>query len=150
VFSFEPHPRVFTYLKENVEFNQLENVELFQCALGPRQGRTWLTDLTADDQNFVAARGVDIPLRVLDECVPADVRISLLKLDVEGYEKFVLEGAADTLARTECIYFEALEPLCARYGYTVSELLQTVIDAGFAVRPEPPDSRTPANFVASR
>jgi hypothetical protein len=46
----------------------------------------------------------------------------LLKIDVEGYERFVLEGAEQTLQRTDFLFIEANAENTAEYGYSVQQL----------------------------
>jgi FkbM family methyltransferase len=137
VVAVEPHPRTFSYLSSNVRLNGCENVELLNVALGDREGTVNLSDDRADDENGVI--GPDSPTRLvvpihrLDDLVTGDQPIALLKIDVEGYEKFVLEGAPRTLSRTSCIYIEAIEALFARYGYSCSDLWALLHSAGFTV-----------------
>jgi hypothetical protein len=44
----------------------------------------------------------------LDDELAGQPEISLLKLDVQGYERAVVEGARDVLARTKCLVTEVL------------------------------------------
>jgi len=67
-----------------------------------------------------------------------DAPIALLKIDVEGYEKLVLEGAPETLRRTECVHFESWDGHFARYGYRSPDVFRSLADHGFTVlRPVP-------------
>ena len=58
--------------------------------------------------------------------------IALLKIDVEGYERFVVEGAIHTLARTASVYFEAHDPMYARFGYRCGDIIKLLHDRNFA------------------
>ena len=59
---------------------------------------------------------------------------ALLKIDVEGYEQFVLRGATETLARTACVYFESSAENFAQHGYTLGEIVEMLAPLGFEVR----------------
>ena len=137
VHAFEPHPRIFRYLLRNIALNHAEAViRPYNLALGDRAGTVFLTDLRADDQNTVSreATNVRVPMATLDETVTALPHIALLKIDAEGYEKFVLEGATDTLARVDCVYFETYDPTYSAHGYRLGDVLDLLTAHGLDVR----------------
>jgi FkbM family methyltransferase len=109
VYAFEGHPRVYRYLQENVALNGFANVRAFNLAIGDVDGTTQFSDLRSDDQNSIVRRGegITVPMRPLDALGIIEPVIHLLKIDVEGYERFVLEGARELLARTLTVYFES-------------------------------------------
>lgn len=127
VVAIEPHPKTFAYLAGNVRRNALGNVVLLNVANGETDGEVGFTDRYEDNENCVADSAqpqVMVPLRRLDSIAPAPQRtISLLKIDVEGFELPVLRGACDTLARVETILYEACEDHCARFGYHLADLV---------------------------
>jgi FkbM family methyltransferase len=132
VFAVEAHPRTAAFLRGNVALNGLTNVEPLLCALGIRTGTARLTDRRSDDQNRVSADGgVDVPLRRLDDLPLPEREISVLKIDVEGYELRVLEGGSAVLGRTQCVYFESWERHFSSFGYGTPDVLALLSDAGF-------------------
>lgn len=136
VFSFEPHPRVFRYLKENVALNGLSNVTVRNLAIGNTDGTVDLLECPVDDTQNCVAHGkgaVAIPIVSLDDALPHEEAVALLKIDVEGYEKFVLEGAGRLLWSVRCIYFECCTQNFTRYGYNCENLLTLLETAGFAL-----------------
>ncbi len=134
VFAIEPHPKIFRCLLGNLALNRTKNVDAFNVVLGDAEGRIHLSDDKSDDQNCVVREGgIEVPVRPLDGMPVVAQAISLLKIDVEGYEKFVLRGAAKTLEKTQCIYFELWDPHCAKYGYTCSEVLDLLTESGFEI-----------------
>ena len=56
-----------------------------------------------------------------------------LKIDVEGYEKFVLEGAPSTLDRVSCVYLESWEGHFSRYRYACRDVTNLLAKKGFTV-----------------
>ena len=140
VLAFEPHPALWQILKANVESWRgyaLAPIEPRHEALSSRAG---VADLH-EDERFAVNRGsasLEVPPVVvrthavdattLDARVPPDVGVGLAKLDVEGHERAVLEGAARLLAggRLRDLIFEDLEP----HSHSVTGVLET---AGYRV-----------------
>lgn len=134
VFAFEPHPKIAQFLRENVRLNGLRNVMVAQAAVGDRFGWIWLSDRRADDQNAVSFESGDlrVPLVTLDELLEGR-RVRLLKVDVEGFEKFVFAGARRTLERVDYIYFEVQDSMYRAAGYTFGELHDFLSTYGFEI-----------------
>ncbi len=127
VLCFEPSPRIFTYLRENIALNDLKNVTPFNVALGASEG-TVAFDLSASDpQARVLEHGTQqVPLKRLDDMLEAAGNINtihFLKIDVEGYELEVFRGAEQALEKTLVVYFEHVPWAFARYGHLESEIL---------------------------
>ena len=155
VISFEPHPVVYRYMVENVELNELANVSPENCAVGAEDGEVLLSDAPNHDTNSVSTNGAGVPVRVrrMDDVVPAGTEVRLLKIDAEGYEKLVLEGAPATLENTECVYIEVGHHHAARFGYGPEVLAETLTAAGFELWRElddgqlqPVDQGPPAGY----
>jgi FkbM family methyltransferase len=148
VLSIEAHPRTFSYLKRNIEMNPHLNVQAINAAAGDRAGEVCITSILSDDQNCVAEQSeCHVPCVTLDELLPGSTRIRLLKLDVEGYEKCVLGGAARVLARTDYVYFEAWDRHSERYRYKTHAIADILRSNGFRV-PEFDSSRN-VNVLAT-
>ena len=131
VISIEPNPQVVHFCRENVKLNGLENVTVFQTALGAKEGVTFFNCDPCDDRSRVIEKGgqggVEVPISRLDKIMEAEPtrEIDLLKVDVEGYEFVVLEGAVKSLARTRLIYIEVDAANYAHYGRRAEEIART-------------------------
>jgi len=110
VLAFEPVPQTSRRLRANIALNGLANVEVFEAAAGECPG---FADLQlANDSAYASIAGVKqgraigkrLSVRVtpLDEVWNGHQRpvVSFCKIDVEGAELSVLEGAKEMLA--EC------------------------------------------------
>jgi len=136
VYAFEPHPRVYEYLLGNIAINRVENIHAFNVALGDSEGVVRFVDRRrGDNRSSVASdgRGIAVPCHRLDRFDLPAVPLALVKIDVEGYEKFVVQGAKPLLDRLSCIYFEAIERNIKTLGYTLRELLDLLISHGFHI-----------------
>ena len=131
VIGIEPHPRTFKYLQDNVALNRAANVETINAAAGAAAGTVRFSDDRRDDMNHVNGGPLEVRVARLDELVSGGAEVALLKVDVEGYEKFVLEGATDLLRRTRCVHFEVSSLHFPRFGYTTADLLALLTGAGF-------------------
>ena len=96
VEAFEPQPMSQACLRANV-FS--ENLHLHPVALGNRSGMiaSEFDPRNTGKSHLLDGREGDVPLKMLDDYGFTDV--DFIKLDAEGYELFVLQGAIDTLRR---------------------------------------------------
>jgi FkbM family methyltransferase len=135
VIAFEAHPRTVKGLQKSIDLNPKlkERTSVRFVAIGQEVGITHISDLAMDDINFLTDKGIEVPLSTLDVEL-ADVKhIDLIKIDVEGYEKQVFEGAKETLKKTKQIYFESFEPNFTRFNYTLDDILEQLAKANFTV-----------------
>jgi len=105
VFAFEPVPPNYQALVANLALNPGLAVEAHQVALGDRSGtlslasdRPGITSGSYSAKNS-GSTGFEVPQQTLDDWAAArDLsRLRLVKLDVEGWEAKVLDGAAGTI-----------------------------------------------------
>jgi FkbM family methyltransferase len=140
LIAFEPQQRVFQLLCANLVMNGVENALAFPDAVGARAGVALIPSLdysssynfgsvsiqttdTAADLDWSTGRRTRVV--AIDElALPA---CGLIKVDVEGFEAAVLEGARETIARCRpLLYVEndrasqqaALIALIDSLGYT--------------------------------
>jgi len=134
VYALEPNPSTYRFLRRNLTLNGVHNVTAVRAAAGAADGRGSLIAGRSDDQDRIGEGGMDVPVQTLDSLLATDLRpIRLLKIDVEGFEKFVLEGASQVLSRTRFVYFESGDVLSLRYGYSTLDLVEYLRGRGFDV-----------------
>jgi FkbM family methyltransferase len=112
VIAFEPSPTVFRRLAANLELNSLNNVQAINVAVGNRCGELPFLELPRSMNSRISDDGeqgaFSVPCVTLDSALkPLSIRkVSLIKIDSEGYEMEVLEGASETLQQTERLIIE--------------------------------------------
>jgi len=135
VIAIEAHPETFKKLEENIRLNQFE-IRAINSAAGNTKGSIRFSNINSDDQNKVMAdggTGIDVQVNTLDSILHDVKQINLLKIDVEGYEKFVLEGALQTMQRTGVILFESWDKHFQGFGYSVADVVHLLQQNGFRV-----------------
>lgn len=117
VTAFEPVPEFAACLKENCV--GANNVELYCSALGAYTGfidivrEAGVATARVDEGDFSSEAAVIHPLDM------APVRpIDFLKIDAEGYETAILQGAEQTIRRDKpVVIIEQKRKRMARYGF---------------------------------
>jgi FkbM family methyltransferase len=136
VMAVEANPSVRGRLQENLRINGFVHVEVVPCALAETERTLMFHAPAADDPDagnghVVADEGtprkdvVSVPARSLDRVVAdaALARVDLIKIDVEGYEWPVLQGAEQTVARFRPhIVFEFDVAYASRGGATAAAI----------------------------
>jgi FkbM family methyltransferase len=113
VISFEPDPETYADLQVNT--HGLRDVELHNIGLGDRDGvltfyrhelsvMSSFSDDAADTANHRGSK--QLPVCRLDAVLKSDDRPDLLKIDVEGFERQVLQGAWETVSRCRYVLIE--------------------------------------------
>jgi FkbM family methyltransferase len=135
VISIEGFPTTYSHLEENIALNRCLNIKSYNCAIGLEE--TYLSffrNIFDDSRNCISETGnVQIPVSRLDTVINFLDHIDLLKIDVEGYEKFVILGATEVLERVNTIYFESWQRLQSMYNYTLDEIIMVLKKFGFIV-----------------
>ena len=128
VYSFEPQPTLYKILRANLSDHL--NSTTYQAAVGREDGIIWLPLMDYSIPNNFGAMGRDcfegLPeeqrkdiqmvktqLRMIDkvEAIQKEEKISLIKVDVEGMEREVLEGARQTILKhSPILYVENDKP----------------------------------------
>ena len=120
VYAFEPISDVRECLKKNVE---KDNYLLFDFGLGDKNEKVMVNYIPEETGNtYVSDQGNrEIEIRRLDEIkLP---KIDYIKIDAEGYEIKVLQGAEGLITRDEpYIHVEVKEKILERHGLTAVDI----------------------------
>lgn len=150
VWAFEPHPHIRSHLEHNVSRwprHRVAPVVVHAEALSNRSGHASLflnhgfswnqgsASLVRDPQNAEGLAEVEVTTRRLDDLLETHT-VGVMKVDVEGHERAVLQGACRALSnhRIRDVVFEDFDNpptpvamLLQAYGYTVFSIDHTLL-----------------------
>jgi FkbM family methyltransferase len=153
VLAFEPHPLVRGRLASNVARwgPAGRRVVIDERAVSRASGRATLREPrdflsrqgSATLTETAAPDGPEVVTASLDESVAAE-RVTLLKVDVEGHELAVFEGASGILPGVRDVFFEEHDPLptpatdfLEAAGFTLFGLVQELRGIRFTAAADP-------------
>jgi len=114
VFTFEPNPTSYSHIVTNVELNGFNHVKVNNFALGAKPGKISLvfpefdpgrgsadTGISQQISGEGTARVIETELKTVDSLVGSGElpKPDFAKIDVEGFERPVLEGMHDTIKK---------------------------------------------------
>lgn len=146
IHSFEPLPHCLEQLHRNVA--RLDRVHVYPVALGAGDGEVIMHVNSHSHSSSVLALGerhrrafpeakeiqtIRVPMSTLDRELRSVSLESpvLLKLDVQGYEPQVLNGASETLRRVDYVLLEASFRPMYEGEETFMEIARMMEDRGF-------------------
>lgn len=111
VIAVEPHPETFKRLKKNVELNSWQNIELVEAAISSKDG---FVPIRMSKEGTMAVVCNDVESEIQVRAVTLNTlfnelkieTVDLCKIDVEGYEVAVLQGASSVLDKIERVIIE--------------------------------------------
>jgi FkbM family methyltransferase len=150
--AFEPVLGTYNRLVENIRLNHLdEKVRCVNKGVGAKPETIAFTN-DSDTTNHALAPDEQCENKVIVELTSLDAVLHgenplLVKIDVEGFETSVLQGAQKTLQnQTLNAVIMELNGSGARYGFDESKIIQLMIDNGFKTYSYDPFNRTLINL----
>jgi FkbM family methyltransferase len=107
LYAFEGNPQVFKSLQRTIIANQLfhnTNVTVVNLLVSDKSGRGVLhyraDELGGGRMSGVGQVCVEVDMTTIDDFLPDDLAVDLVKIDVEGHEPAVIRGMERTIARS--------------------------------------------------
>jgi len=131
-------------LRRNMSVHRdLGRIKILDCALGKEEGEFGF-DLGPEEQsgwggltNAPTTKSIRVKVRRLDDVIPADKSIGVLKIDTEGADTWVLFGAEKTLRqkRIRHVFFEVNPTRMQQLGVQSGEAEEFLQSVGYKVHP---------------
>lgn len=142
IYSFEPSDIPRRTFQENIRLNNIKNIYLFDEVVSNKIGNIYFSRESAceiDHIAFLNRDGLGIVRKksvTIDQFVKQNKlnNVDLLKIDVEGAEKYVFEGMINSLRNKiiKKIVFE-VNPKCVNYGYQTSYTPELLKHYGYKI-----------------
>lgn len=141
VHAFEPDPSNYEALELAVV--SLPNVTTIPCAVADKPGT--MTLYRSPESSGISTLAPFIPSHdpaaeveviTLADYLSADGRpdhVTILKIDVEGFERFVLDGYPWETHRPDTVLLEFEDAKTAPLGYAWSDLADSLVERGYEV-----------------
>lgn len=114
VYSFEPDPRVRALLEKNVSGRR--NIEIIACAVGATQGKSQFTLERHSEISHLSDEGeggnqIVVDVVTIDAFVAErGLTVEAIKIDVEGHDTKVIQGAAGVLKQQQPLVVTEAKP----------------------------------------
>ena len=109
IVAYEASPYVFSFLKNNIDHNNIQNVILHQNAVWNKNETLDFNDEGADAGSlYTVSNTKKIKVIAVDllEALSKESKIDMLKIDIEGAEDIVIPHIAPVLFKIDRIFFE--------------------------------------------
>lgn len=145
VHSFEPQRLIYYQLCGNVFINGLDNVYCHNVAIGDKQGVTYIDKPDYLSKDYVNFGNVSLKKKFEDnktdvvDMYPLDMYdftdVVFIKIDVQGYEPNVIEGAKKTIQKHRpYLFVEFEEHLLVENDSSEDLLKKQIEDLGYVVK----------------
>jgi FkbM family methyltransferase len=130
VYAFEPYPGNFNYLGSNSRHQK--NLKIYNIAVGDVEGTIGISPGTENSgQWHIDDSGRKVNMIPLDSMFDEISDVDFIKIDVEGYELPVLQGAKKLIDRDNPVIMLEMNGLSERYNYTDRDLRDYVVRIGY-------------------
>ncbi len=145
IHAFEPNNIIFNLFKNNISLNSQykNNIILNELAIGDNID---YIDFICESENSGNSRIINkvydkspiqkVKQTTIDEYVSKyNIKnLNFIKIDVEGYEPFVLDGAIETIKRfSPSLYIEITPDWFRQRGRSATELIKTLKDFEYSI-----------------
>lgn len=144
VHAFEPTLQNVNVLGKHIHFNKISNIKVIRTLVGDREIEKvdFYESQRFSPMNSIVDVGkqnnlkkTTVPMVSIDEyCKKNSLSPQLIKVDVEGAEDLVLQGAKTTLSKCSPLVFLSIHPRHLEIlGSSLSNLLDTIKHLGYTI-----------------
>jgi len=139
ILCFEPLPKSYSYLNENIKLNNLSNISTFDFGFSDTEGAFDFyydpsLSVNASLANMSGSKeteNITCIVKRLDD-FRKEHKVDFIKCDVEGAELFVFKGGAD-LIKNDCpiVFAEMLIKWSAKFNYHPNDIISFFSELGY-------------------
>lgn len=139
LYAFEPQRLMFQQLNANIVLNDIQNAYTYNFALSNESGKVLTMEPIKYDQSSVnigalsiGSGGEPVKTTKLDDLELGN--INFIKLDAQGYEKFILQGAEKTIKKwMPTIFIEIEEHHLQKFSVSTDEIYELMSSFGYQI-----------------
>ena len=137
IYSFEPQKYVYNIQKENIKQNNITNINLFNYGIGNVNDTLNMVPINYNQSVNVGDLSIGfggeiVEVKTLDSLNLS--KVDVIKIDVQGFEKFVIEGGVNLINKNKpLLIVEFEEHQLRKFGYGCTELFNLIRDFGYVI-----------------
>jgi FkbM family methyltransferase len=132
VVAFEPVESTFADLKKNLALNKIDNVRALMKACSATPGSGEMIGIVERNRGLaqldISQSGKTVVTTIDNEAARIGSSVSLIKIDVEGHEGAVLDGAQNVIRKDKPLI------VCELFGENRQAILEKMKAYGFQAR----------------
>lgn len=144
VYAFEPNPEAYKKLRNNIVTNNIEQLNSYRCGLGEKETVLTLTVVTEhtgmgtmgqipEKDLSLISNCYQVPVHRGDDVLPKILSEStFIKIDVEGFEPYVIAGLPSTISELKpTIVMEIIPEYLERAKSSMKEVCNMMVSYGY-------------------
>jgi FkbM family methyltransferase len=141
IHSFDPQLVMVNLLKLSIEQNNMKNITVRNCALGDTQQSSNITPVDYNHPSIHMGEVGIVREEIGDDKIQIETldsfnlgTIDFIKIDVQGYEKFVIDGAKETIEKYKpIIIIEVEHHQLQKFGYDAVNLFEQLRSLNYEI-----------------
>ncbi len=139
VYAFEPVPFLHERLKTNIALNRYQHIDIYNLALSDKEEELFFENPSNNNSSGIALSkeptntSTLVHSTTIDEFISSNNigRVDFIKIDVEGFENFVINGARHTLQQLQPIMVIEIDNRYLKGKNTSEKILLTQLSMEF-------------------
>lgn len=140
IYSFEPFPKNYTRLQENLKINQFEQVKTYATAISNLTGIVALNPAEGDSMPFLTPTATNQTIRVTTDTLnnllekQSLSNLTLAKMDIEGAELLALKGATSLLSQHHpSVWMLEINDTVSHFNHSQQDLVDFLSNYGYSL-----------------
>ena len=138
LITFEPQRVIHQQLNGNLILNNIYNALTYNVGLGNKEGISNMKYVNYEDNwvnigdTSIGEGGEEITVYALDSII--DQPVNFMKIDVQGYELYLLQGSKNLISKHKPDLFIEIEPhQLAKFNISEEDLLEYIRSFGYKI-----------------